>query len=193
MRLLVVSCAPVVSSFTLSLACLLSTAITVRDTCSLRRIPSTPPPRRAAECPLVPLCPSRFLLSFTHSRTRWHCSSDHVSVCDFTQTGWRVRLAKKPLHAFDLKKKKEKQTGSSDSCLLFVSLPSPPVNAVLMFIPAGPPNIRLSTSVNSGGTWHPAPVEMTCWMSQLINISLFFFFSPSFSFILFIIFDSVHS
>ena len=34
MRLLVVSCAPVVSSFTLSLACLLLTAITVRNTCS---------------------------------------------------------------------------------------------------------------------------------------------------------------
>lgn len=34
MRLLVVSCAPVVSSFTLSLACLLLTAITVHDTCS---------------------------------------------------------------------------------------------------------------------------------------------------------------
>lgn len=33
MRLLVVSCAPVVSSFTLSLACLLLTAITVHDTC----------------------------------------------------------------------------------------------------------------------------------------------------------------
>lgn len=34
MRLLVVSCAPVVSSFTLSLACLLLTAITVHNTCS---------------------------------------------------------------------------------------------------------------------------------------------------------------
>lgn len=34
MRLLVVSCAPVVSSFTLSLACLLLTAITVHSTCS---------------------------------------------------------------------------------------------------------------------------------------------------------------
>ena len=54
-----------------------------------------------------------------------------------------------------------------------MSLPSPPVYPVLMFIPAGPSDVRLSTSVNSGGTWHRAPVEMTCWMSQLINISLF--------------------
>ena len=82
MRLLVVSCAPVVSSFTLSLACLLLTAITVNDTCShglsfpLRPLVVL----QSAPSPSLSVFPV-FLLSSTHSHTWWHCCSDHVSVC----------------------------------------------------------------------------------------------------------------
>lgn len=93
MRLLVVSCAPVVSSFTLSLACLLLTAITAHDTCShdgsfplhplviLQRAPS----------PSVSVCPSVVLLSSTHrhTHTQCRCSSDHVFVCVLTLTTWQ--------------------------------------------------------------------------------------------------------
>ncbi len=142
MRLLVVSCAPVVSSFTLSLACLLLTAITVHDTCSydgsfplhpLVILQSSP------SCACVPL--SLFLLSSTHSRTQWHFSSDHVSVCVFTLPTCQ--------RCFDV----------------FSCRPTPLVS------------VRpLVWWVNSGGTWHLAPVEMTCQMSHLINISFFSFF-----------------
>lgn len=71
MRLLVVSCAPVVSSFTLSLACLLLTAITVHNTCS-----------HSESFPLHPLV----VLLFT-------CFvSDHVSVCFFTLSSCQLCL-----------------------------------------------------------------------------------------------------
>lgn len=63
MRLLVVSCAPVVSSFTLSLACLLLTAITVHNTCSH----SESFPLHPLVVPLLPPCTT--LCANTHTHT----------------------------------------------------------------------------------------------------------------------------
>lgn len=103
----------------------------------------------------TPLC--LILLSFTHSHTRRHSSSDHVSVCVFT-----LPICQR---CFDV----------------FPCRPSPPLVSV------HPP----VWWVNPSGTWHLAPLEMTCQMSHLINISLFF--SLSYSYFLLLSFDSVPS
>lgn len=80
MRLLVVSCAPVVSSFTLSLACLLLTAITVHDTCSHGGSFQLRPLVTLRSAPFLPLClrpPPLLSVFHTQSHTvtllLWSC------------------------------------------------------------------------------------------------------------------------
>lgn len=143
MRLLVVSCAPVVSSFTLSLACLLLTAITVHNTRS-----------HSESFPLHPLVVLRSAPS----------ASVHHSVSRHTNTHTLCPDA------------------SSQIMSLFVSSPSPPASSVLIFFFASLSHkCSPAWCVNSGGTWHLAPLAVTCQSSHLINISLLF---SSFSFIL---------
>lgn len=121
MRLLVVSCAPVVSSFTLSLACLLLTAITVRGTCG----------RHDGSFPLHPLVA---LQSAPSSPSVLVSLSPFLSSClpHIVTHGDTAPLIMS----------------------LFVSLPSPPANAVLMFFPAGPPRVYPSASVMSEFWWN---------------------------------------
>lgn len=145
MRLLVVSCAPVVSSFTLSLACLLLTAITVHNTCShSESFPLHPlVVLRSAPSASVHHSVSKHTHTHTHS-VPWCFVSDHVSVCFFTLSSCQL--------CFDF--------------FFFASLSH---------------KCSPAWCVNSGGTWHLAPLAVTCQSSHLINISLLF---SSFSFIL---------
>lgn len=144
MRLLVVSCAPVVSSFTLSLACLLLTAITVHNTCS-----------HSESFPLHPLVVLRSAPS----------ASVHHSVSKHTQTH--------TLCALMLRLR---------SCLcLFLHPLLLPALFRFFFFASLSHKCSPAWCVNSGGTWHLAPLAVTCQSSHLINISLLF---SSFSFIL---------
>lgn len=144
MRLLVVSCAPVVSSFTLSLACLLLTAITVHNTCS-----------HSESFPLHPLVVLRSAPS----------ASVHHSVSKHTQTH--------TLCALMLRLR---------SCLcLFLHPLLLPALFRFFFFASLSHKCSPVWCVNSGGTWHLAPLAVTCQSSHLINISLLF---SSFSFIL---------
>lgn len=144
MRLLVVSCTPVVSSFTLSLACLLLTAITVHNTCS-----------HSESFPLHPLVVLRSAPS----------ASVHHSVSKHTQTH--------TLCALMLRLR---------SCLcLFLHPLLLPALFRFFFFASLSHKCSPAWCVNSGGTWHLAPLAVTCQSSHLINISLLF---SSFSFIL---------
>lgn len=144
MRLLVVSCAPVVSSFTLSLACLLLTAITVHNTCS-----------HSESFPFHPLVVLRSAPS----------ASVHHSVSKHTQTH--------TLCALMLRLR---------SCLcLFLHPLLLPALFRFFFFASLSHKCSPAWCVNSGGTWHLAPLAVTCQSSHLINISLLF---SSFSFIL---------
>lgn len=71
MRLLVVSCAPLVSTFTLSLACLLLTAITIYDTCDCDGLFP-----RLQIAPFYPSCLSSVLHTVTQADT-----APHFAVC----------------------------------------------------------------------------------------------------------------
>lgn len=144
MRLLVVSCAPVVSSFTLSLACLLLTAITVHNTCS-----------HSESFPLHPLVVLRSAPS----------ASVHHSVSKHTQTH--------TLCALMLRLR-------SCLCLFLHPLLLPALFRFFFFASLSHKRSP-AICVNSGGTWHLAPLAVTCQSSHLINISLLF---SSFSFIL---------
>lgn len=142
MRLLVVSCAPVVSSFTLSLACLLLTAITVHNTCS-----------HSESFPLHPLVVLRSAPS----------ASVHHSVSKHTHTLCALMLRLR-------------------SCLcLFLHPLLLPALFWFFFFASLSHKCSPAWCVNSGGTWHLAPLAVTCQSSHLINISLLF---SSFSFIL---------
>lgn len=144
MRLLVVSCAPVVSSFTLSLACLLLTAITVHNTCS-----------HSESFPLHPLV----VLRSAPSASMHHSVSKHTQTHTLCALMLRLR-----------------------SCLcLFLHPLLLPALFRFFFFASLSHKCSPAWCVNSGGTWHLAPLAVTCQSSHLINISLLF---SSFSFIL---------
>lgn len=144
MRLLVVSCAPVVSSFTLSLACLLLTAITVHNTCS-----------HSESFPLHPLV----VLRSAPSASVHHSVSKHTKTHTLCALMLRLR-----------------------SCLcLFLHPLLLPALFRFFFFASLSHKCSPAWCVNSGGTWHLAPLAVTCQSSHLINISLLF---SSFSFIL---------
>lgn len=144
MRLLVVSCAPVVSSFTLSLACLLLTAITVHNTCS-----------HSESFPLHPLV----VLWSAPSASVHHSVSKHTQTHTLCALMLRLR-----------------------SCLcLFLHPLLLPALFRFFFFASLSHKCSPAWCVNSGGTWHLAPLAVTCQSSHLINISLLF---SSFSFIL---------